>query len=150
MLNDTFILALNPPPTSAAENISEDNMMNIDDLTIGQAKQLAAMFAAQQSAQPELDAHLIGTPVIIRTYSAGVHFGIHDGRKGPEIRLKDARRIWYWNKAFTLSKIAVDGLGEDSKLSVAVPEIVLTECIEVIPCSKTAANQLSTKPAHQV
>jgi hypothetical protein len=125
-------------------------MMNIDDLTIGQAKKLAAMFAAQQSAQPELDAHLIGTPVIIRTYSAGVHFGIHDGRKGPEIRLKDARRIWYWNKAFTLSKIAVDGLGEDSKLSVAVPEIVLTECIEVIPCSKTAANQLSTKPAHQV
>jgi hypothetical protein len=127
-------------------------MMNIDDLTIGQAKQLAAMFAAQVASEsaPELDAHLIGTPVIIRTYSAGVHFGIHDGRKGPEIRLKDARRIWYWNKAFTLSKIAVDGLGEDSKLSVAVPEIVLTECIEVIPCSKTAANQLSTKPAHQV
>jgi hypothetical protein len=76
-------------------------MMNIDDLTIGQAKQLAAMFAAQVASEsaPELDAHLIGTPVIIRTYSAGVHFGIHDGRKGPEIRLKDARRRTCSDKA---------------------------------------------------
>jgi hypothetical protein len=100
------------------------------------------------TSTPALDAHLVGTPVIVRTYSAGVHFGIHDGRQGPEIRLKDARRIWYWNDRFTLSALAQEGVGASSKLSVALPEIVLTECIEVIPCAEKAAEQIGGFAAH--
>jgi len=126
--------------------------MNINDLTIGQAKELSALFGATQGAQDApvaVDAHLIGTPVIIRTYSAGVHFGTLDARQGPEVRLSDTRRIWYWDKAFTLSKIAADGLSEsNSKLSVSLPEIILTECIEVIPCSEKSAKQLAEVKAH--
>lgn len=124
--------------------------MNINDLTIGQAKELATMFGAtQQAAVPALDAHMIGKPVIIRTYSAGVHYGILDARQGAEVRLKDTRRIWYWNKAFTLSKLATDGLdAESSKLSVVIPEIVLTEAIEIIPVAKKAAASISKAKAH--
>lgn len=126
--------------------------MNINDLTIGQAKELAAMFGAQQSAVQTIepiDAHLVGKPVIIRTYSAGVHYGILDARQGAEVRLKDTRRIWYWNKAFTLSKLATDGLdAESSKLSVIIPEIILTETIEVIPVTDKAAKSISSAKAH--
>lgn len=124
--------------------------MNINDLTIGQAKELAAMFGAtKQEAAASLDAHLIGKPVIIRTYSAGVHYGILDGRQGADVRLKDTRRVWYWDKAFTLSKLATDGLDvNSSKLSVTISEIILTDAIEVIPATDKAADIISKAKAH--
>lgn len=78
---------------------------------------------------------------IIRTYSAGVHFGIVKKREGKEVTLADARRIWYWEGAFTLSAMAVDGVSKPDKckFSCAVPEIILTESIEIIPCTGRAA-----------
>jgi hypothetical protein len=90
----------------------------------------------------------VGKLCIVRTYSAGVHFGEMVDRVGMEVILKNARRIWYWNKAFTLSAVANQGAGEDSKLSQAVPEILLTEAIEIIPCSPQAADWLTKKEAH--
>ena len=33
-------------------------------------------------------------PVIVRTYSAGVHFGYLVAREGKEVRLTRSRRIW--------------------------------------------------------
>ena len=46
--------------------------MNINDLTIGQARELANMFGSNQ--QQGLNDQ-VGEYVIIRTYSAGVWFG---------------------------------------------------------------------------
>ena len=34
--------------------------------------------------------------VMVRTYSAGVFAGELVSRKGQEVILKNARRIWYW------------------------------------------------------
>lgn len=76
----------------------------------------------------------IGRYVIVRTYSAGVHCGTLSKKIENEVILTNARRIWSWTKAFTLSKISTDGLGDESRLSIEVPEIKLTE-IEIIPCS---------------
>lgn len=128
--------------------------IKIDELTIKQAREIAAMFSAPSfdvavESVEGIDSHLIGKPVIIRTYSAGVHFGILDARKGPEVRLKNCRRIWYWEKAFTLSTVAMEGVGGSSKMPAAIPEIVLTECIEVIPCSEKAASVLESYPVHK-
>jgi hypothetical protein len=92
----------------------------------------------------------IGQLCLIRTYSAGVHFGEVVARAGTEILLKNARRIHYWEGAFTLSAIALKGAGESSRLSDAVPEILLTECIEVIPCAEAGANWLSAKKTHEI
>ena len=92
----------------------------------------------------------IGKQVIIRTYSAGVHFGTLKEAEGPVVLLNETRRIWYWEKAFTLSQVAEKGVGLASKLSVAVPEIVLTEAIEIIPVSEKAAKNLTELPAHKV
>lgn len=74
-------------------------------------------------------------PVIVRTYSAGVHFGYLVSREGKEVTLERSRRIWSWQGANTLSEIATRGL--DTKRSrVAVPvSITLTEAIEIIECT---------------
>lgn len=92
---------------------------------------------------------MIGKKVIVRTHSAGVHFGTLAAKDGKEVVLRDARRIWYWEGAFTLSAVAVSGVGNKSKLSVSVPEILLTEAIEIIPCSEEATEALQKLKAHE-
>ena len=92
---------------------------------------------------------MIGKQVIVRTYSAGVHFGTLDSRDGKEVVLNDARRIWHWEGAFTLSAVAMEGVKKTSKLSVAVPQILLTEAIEIIPCSEVAAKNLLELKAYE-
>lgn len=92
---------------------------------------------------------MIGKDVIVRTYSAGVHFGTLSAHDGKEVTLTNARRIWYWEGAFTLSAIAQNGVKGTSKLSVEVPEILLTEAIEIIPCTEAAAANLRALKAHE-
>jgi len=75
--------------------------------------------------------------VLVRTLSAGVHFGVVKKRKGKEVTLVNARRLWSWSGACSLSQVAVDGVDfTNSKISVVVPEITLTEAIELIPMTK--------------
>jgi len=83
---------------------------------------------------------MIGKKVIIRTYSAGVHYGILKSREGKEAVLTESIRIWYWSGANSLSQLAVDGTKEPTncKFTISVPEILVTEVIEIIPCSENA------------
>jgi hypothetical protein len=81
--------------------------------------------------------------VVIRTYSAGVHVGTLESREGREVVLSDARRIWRWSGANTLSEVSQKGVAEASRISEPVPTITLTEAIEVIPCSEEARSNLS-------
>lgn len=85
---------------------------------------------------------MIGQKVIVRTYSAGVHFGTLVARDGREVTLSAARRIWRWNGANTLNEIALRGVLPTSRISDPVPSILLTEAIEVIPCSEAAVASL--------
>ena len=82
--------------------------------------------------------------VIARTYSAGVFAGFLQRRKGKEAVLKNARRIWYWEGAASLSELAVRGtsLPEKCKFPVAVSEVTLTEVIEMIPTTKEAQKSI--------
>lgn len=124
--------------------------MNIDDLTIGQAKELAKMFCSTEKQASAVSIHhsMIGKYVIVRTYSAGVHCGILKARDGRDVVLEQTRRIWSWSGAFTLSAIAANGLSSSSKLSIEIPEILLTESIEIITCSEEAIAQLRSLNAH--
>ena len=80
---------------------------------------------------------------LIRTYSAGVHFGTLDSRDGKEVVLSNARRLYQWSGACSLSQVAMDGVDlANSKISVIVPKITLTEAIEIIPMSETAARTM--------
>ncbi len=88
---------------------------------------------------------LAGDYVLIRTYSAGVFMGIIVERNGKEAKVKNARRIWYWDGAATLSQLAIDGTSkpENCKFPESVEEIILTEVIEIISMTKKAVNSLN-------
>lgn len=85
---------------------------------------------------------------LIRTLSAGVHFGIVKSRNGKEVVLQHARRIWYWKGAASLSQMAVSGVSRphECKFSVPVAEIILTEAIEIIQCSAAATDNILKVP----
>ena len=78
--------------------------------------------------------------VIVRTYSAGVFAGYLKSREGREVVLVEARRLWYWDGAASLSQLSVDGVSkpENCKFPVAVPHVVLTEAIEILPVTDKA------------
>ena len=75
--------------------------------------------------------------VVVRTYSAGVHFGklVSQSDDAKVVVLKAARRMWRWSGAYTLNEVAAKGIGAESKVSCPVPEIRLSEAIEVITCT---------------
>ena len=92
---------------------------------------------------------MIGKYVVVRTYSAGVHIGVLQTQNGKEVTLKDARRIWSWNGAFTLHAVATKGI-KSGNLSCVVKEIGLTEAIEVIPTTTKAEKILREYPEKEV
>lgn len=77
---------------------------------------------------------------IIRADRAGVFFAKIKDRKGDEATLTEARRLWYWSGAASLSQLATEGVGKprDCKFTVTVPEMVVLGVIEIIPCSENA------------
>ena len=89
-----------------------------------------------------------GDYIICRTYSAGVFAGTLVSKKGQEVVLKNARRLWYWDGAASLSQMAVDGVSKPDKckFSVVMPQIFLTEAIEIIPCTEKATECILKVP----
>jgi hypothetical protein len=90
----------------------------------------------------------IGKKVLVRTYSAGVFVGTLKSREGKEVVLLDARWIWFWKGATTISQLAVDGTSDPAgcRFPVAVPEVLLTEVIEIIPLTEKASKSIDGVP----
>lgn len=82
---------------------------------------------------------------IVRTYSAGIFAGEIVKRTGQEVEMKNARRLWYWAGAASLSQLAIDGVGkpENCKFPEELPSIVLLQSVEIIPCSEKARNSIA-------
>ena len=121
--------------------------MNINGLTIGQAKELASMFGNKSTESTGLNC-MTGKKVIIRTYSAGVWFGELGQKDRNEVILLNARRMWTWwaKEGISLSSVAVHGIKKDqSKIAEAVDSVWL-EAIEIIPCTETAINIIESAP----
>lgn len=89
-----------------------------------------------------------GKYCMVRTYSAGVFAGTLVKREGKEALLTNARRIWYWSGAASLSQLAVDGTSDpkNCKFPVAVSEVLLTEVIEIIRISDKAKKSIEAVP----
>ena len=83
---------------------------------------------------------MIGKVCMFRTYSAGVHFGELVERDGKECLVKNSRRVFYWSKACSLSQLAMEGSVNISecKIAMEVPELFLSEVIEIIPMGSEA------------
>lgn len=89
-----------------------------------------------------------GTHAIVRTYSAGVFAGTIQSRDGKEIILTNARRIWYWEGAASLSELAEKGTSKPSgcKFPAPVSEVLLTEVIEITPTTEAARKSIEEVP----
>ena len=122
--------------------------MNIDNLTFGELKQIAALFGNQSQSQTSGLNGMIGKKCIVRTYSAGVWFGEIAEKSGNEVIVKNARRMWQWwaEESISLSGVALHGIKQDkSKIAPAV-ESVWLEAIELIPATTKAISSIESAP----
>lgn len=81
---------------------------------------------------------------IIRSDRAGVFYAEIKERRGSEADLVNARRLWYWDGAASLSQLAVEGVKapRNCKFTVIVPEMTVLGVIEVIPCTEAAVKSI--------
>lgn len=123
--------------------------MNINDLTVGQAKELAAMFGAAQSKEGGAFTPHIGKRCIVRTYASGVFCGEITAQDGRMVEIKDARRLWSWKAAegISLSAVAVVGVDQIAcRFPVTVPTMTVLDALEIIPASATALASIDACP----
>ena len=92
----------------------------------------------------------IGKKCIIRTNRAGVFYGTiaEYDNVNREVTIKDCRRLWYWSGAASLSQLAMEGVKKPSecKFTMVVPEMVVMEVIEIIPCTDDAIKIIEGVP----
>ena len=127
--------------------------MDIENLTIAQAREIAEMFGnfkKNNNGKNENDGlnEQIGEYVIIRTYSAGVWFGRLEKKSGNEVILSEARRMYQWwcAKSISLSGVAKYGiLADKSQICPALPKVWL-EAIEILTLSDIAIKSLKGAP----
>lgn len=84
--------------------------------------------------------------VIIRTQNAGVFAGYLKEKTGETVILKNARRLWYWSGACSLSQMAMEGTKKASecKFAMEVETIELNQVIEIIDATQEAKDSIAS------
>lgn len=86
--------------------------------------------------------------VIVRTYSAGVFAGELESRNGQVVVLLNARRLWYWSGAASLSQLSTEGTNDpkNCKFPCKVPRVELLQAIEILDLSPAAKASIEAVP----
>jgi hypothetical protein len=86
--------------------------------------------------------------VIVRTYSAGVFAGALESRNGQEVVLTNARRIWFWAGAASLSQLAMEGTKKpnECKFPCEVDRVELFQAIEILNTTPKAEESIKAVP----
>lgn len=89
---------------------------------------------------------------IVRTDRAGVFFAEIESRNGSEAELKNARRLWYWSGAASLSQLANEGVTRPDvcKFTVTVDSCTVLGVIEIIPCTEKAVKSINSVPVWKI
>jgi len=98
-------------------------------------------YVPENTLAPELDGMKY---CIVRTYSAGVFAGYVARREGQEVDILQARRLWYWEGAASLSQLAMSGTSKPNKCKFpeAMAKVTVTQVIEIIECSSVAMTSI--------
>jgi hypothetical protein len=85
---------------------------------------------------------------MVRTRSAGVFAGELESLDDQTAVLRNARRIWYWAGAFSLSELATKGTNKpnECKFPVVVDKVQLFEVIEIIDITEEARKSIEDVP----
>lgn len=88
--------------------------------------------------------------VIVRGYRSGVHAGELMSCEDGTVHLRNARRIWYWDGAATLSELAVYGAKnrDNCKFGALIEhqEIVNGDACEIIHCQPEGEKMIRDQP----
>jgi len=90
--------------------------------------------------------------VIIRGEKSGVYFGTLKNKKGKEVTLTNVCNIWRWAGACSILQLAKEGTKNPSecKFTVVVEELVITDCIEIIPCTEESILSIENVPIWKI
>lgn len=98
----------------------------------------------------------MGQYVIARSVNAGVFAGelvapvteLGDGTPLPSVTLRNARRLWYWDGAASLSQLAMTGTSKPGgcKFPASVSQVVLMEVCEVLEVTDQARQSIAGVP----
>lgn len=120
--------------------------MDINNLTIGQAKEIAALVNGVGSPAPSANSvNGAGRAVIVRSRDAGVQFGYLNKFEGSTVYLTKARQMWSWTAAEggTLLDCANHGVKAGKFSTVADAVIVIGACA-IIDCTDKAVKTLES------
>lgn len=86
--------------------------------------------------------------VIVRSSNAGCFAGYMELKSPTEVVLTEARRLWYWAGAASLSQLAVDGTSKpgDCKFPAATVRHVIGGWIEIIETTEKAERSIQEVP----
>lgn len=126
--------------------------MNLNDLTIGQAKELAALFGSNAPAGAGISQSMIGKYVIVRSRNEGLNAGYVEAADNTGVILKDAKRLWYHKPAVKTEAwyegVANHGLSKDSKVSAPVTRKIIIEDYSMTECTDIARQSIETAVAN--
>ena len=122
------------------------SMTKLDDLTIGEAKKLAALFAGNSTCkESNLYSRYVGKYVICRSRNEGVNAGVVIEADETGVILEDARRLYYHkpaNKELSWYEgVALEGLSKDSKVGAEVEKLI-AEDYSLTVCTKEAEKSI--------
>lgn len=109
--------------------------MNLENLS---KESLLELVRQKEEAEEKKEMH------IVRTSHAGVFYGEIKSRVGQEVVMKNARRLWYWSGAASLSQLAMEGVKNpsDCKFPCTVSSVILTDVIEVLDTTLAAQRSI--------
>lgn len=83
---------------------------------------------------------------LFRGDRSGVFVGYLKSLSGKEAIILEARRIWYWTGAASISQLAIDGTNNPAncKFPEAVSKMQLTDVIEVLDVTERARKSLDS------
>ena len=86
-----------------------------------------------------------GDYVVVRSKDAGVFAGTFVSREDDVVVLRDARRIWYWEGAASLSQLAMEGTSkpDECKFPREVDEVTLLGVIEILATTEEARKSIA-------
>ena len=82
---------------------------------------------------------------IVRADRAGVFFGQIKERSTNEVTMTNVRKLFYWDGACAVEELAMNGTKKPNscKFTLVVPEMVIANPIQVIPCTDEAVKSIS-------
>lgn len=110
----------------------------LQDLKVSELLKLAEMFSSTETKK-EYSGYKI-----VRTYSAGVFAGTIESRNGQEVVMKNARRLWKWSGAASLSQLAMEGVKNpnDCMFPSEVERVELLNVVEILDCTEAAKKSI--------